>query len=146
MGRNNANEQAMNTVKSHRKLLIIILAVYVILTLGITLLAREPSNRELIQTEWFKCYRGQDAKMLADGIFNIILFVPIGVLVGLISSKGKLLLSTFVGLFLSETIECSQLIWQRGTFDVNDLLNNTLGAFLGGLAVVVVFCLRGNRK
>ena len=132
----------MNTVKSHRKTLTIILAIYVILTLGITLLVREPSNRELIQTEWLLCYRGQDAKMLADAVFNILLFVPIGILVGLISPKGKLLLSTFVGIFLSETIECSQLIWQRGTFDVNDLLNNTLGAFLGGLAVVVTMAFR----
>jgi glycopeptide antibiotics resistance protein len=84
--------------------------------------------------------------MLADAVFNILLFVPIGILVGLISPKGKLLLSTFVGLFLSETIECSQLIWQRGTFDVNDLLNNTLGAFLGGLVVVVVMAFRLRRK
>jgi glycopeptide antibiotics resistance protein len=38
---------------------------------------------------------------------------------------------------VTETIECSQLIWQRGTFDVKDLQNNTLGAFLGGAAVVV---------
>ena len=82
--------------------------------------------------------------MLADGIFNILLFVPVGVLVALVSDKGRLLLSTLAGLFISQTIECSQLIWQRGTFDVNDLLNNTVGAFLGGAAVVLVFRLRRN--
>lgn len=63
--------------------------------------------------------------------------MPIGVLVRMTAKKNRLLLSTLVGLFLSETIECSQLIWQRGTFDVNDLLNNTLGAFFGGLIVVL---------
>jgi hypothetical protein len=35
-------------------------------------------------------------------------------------------------------LECSQLIWQRGTFDVNDLMNNTIGALVGGLIAVVV--------
>lgn len=136
----------MKTDKGNRKLFILFLAVYVLLTLGITLLTRESSGKEHIQTEWFSCYQSTDDKMLTDGIFNILLFVPIGVLVGLISGKNRLLLSTLAGLFISETIECSQLIWQRGTFDVNDLLNNTLGAFLGGLVVVMVFCLRGNGK
>jgi hypothetical protein len=134
----------MNTSKENRRLLQILLAAYVLLTFGVTLLVREPVGRELIQTEWLLCYKGQDAKMLADGIFNILLFVPIGVLVALVSGKGRLLLSTLAGLFISQTIKCSQLIWQRGTFDVNDLLNNTVGAFLGGAAVVLVFRLRRN--
>ena len=134
----------MNTDKGNRKLLIFILVIYVLLTLGITLLMREPSGQEHIMTEWFSCYKCADPKMLVDGIFNILLFVPVGVLVGLVSGKGRLLMSTLVGLFISQTIECSQLIWQRGTFDVNDLLNNTVGAFLGGAAVVLVFRLRRN--
>lgn len=39
---------------------------------------------------------------------------------------------------MSETIECAQLIWQRGSFDVNDLMNNTIGAMVGGLIAVAV--------
>ena len=133
--------------KGNQKVLTIILAVYVILTVGITLLFREPSDRKNIQTEWFSCYKEADAKLRADGIFNIVLFVPIGVLVRMTAKKNRLLLSTLVGLFLSETIECSQLIWQRGTFDVNDLLNNTLGAFFGGLIVVLgTFFMRKREK
>lgn len=144
--RNSDDGNILYTGKRPRKLWLFLLTTYVILTLGVTLLAREPSNQERIHTEWFSCYQSADTKILADGIFNILLFVPIGVLVGLVSGKNRLLLSTLAGLFISETIECSQLIWQRGTFDVNDLLNNTLGAFLGGLVVVMVFCLRGNGK
>ena len=105
----------MNTGKGKRKLLIIVLVVYVLMTLGITLLMREPSGQELIMTEWFSCYKCADPKMLVDGVFNILLFVPVGVLVGLVSGKGRLLLATLAGLFISQTIECSQLIWQRGT-------------------------------
>lgn len=51
-----------------------------------------------------------------------------------------------VGLFLSETIECSQLIWHKGTFDVDDLFNNTVGALLGGLVVVLVIWIRKKKK
>lgn len=127
----------MNTDKSHRKRLAILLAIYIFLTLGITLLVREPLGKDLIQTVWFLGLKSHNTAILVHGALNIVLFVPIGVLTGLTVRKNRLLLSTLAGLFLSETIECSQLIWQRGTFDVNDLLNNTLGAFLGGLAVVL---------
>ena len=60
--------------------------------------------------------------------------------------KERLLMSTLAGLFISQTIECSQLIWQWGTFDVNDLLNNTIGALLGGAAVVLAMAFRLRRK
>ena len=68
------------------------------------------------------------ALLSPDVINNILAFMPIGILVGLLSVRYRLLKAILAGLFLSETIECSQLIWKRGVFDVDDLLNNTLGA------------------
>ena len=47
-----------------------------------------------------------------------------------------------LGLFLSETIECSQLIWHKGTFDVDDLFNNTVGAIMGALIVLLTTWIR----
>lgn len=82
---------------------------------------------------------------MIHGILNIVFFVHIDF--GRANHReGPLLLSTLAGLFLSEIIECSQLIWQRGTFDVNDLLNNTVGALLGGVAVVLVLAWRRRGK
>lgn len=44
-------------------------------------------------------------------------------------------------MFMSLTIEFSQLIWHRGVFDVNDLFNNTLGAVIGGVIAFETFML-----
>ena len=94
---------------------------------------------DLIRTEWLEGYKSvHDIYANSENYLNILLFVPIGFLVGLIANKYRLMYAVLVGLFVSETIECSQLIWQRGTFDVNDLMNNTIGAMVGGLIAVAV--------
>ena len=49
------------------------------------------------------------------------------------------------GLFIFETIECSQLIWERGVFDVDDILNNTIGAYVGELIAVMVVGIKNTR-
>ena len=104
---------------------IAILIVYVAVLLCVTLLMREPSSKSVIRTEWFWGYRMDNPKALyGDNLINILLYIPVGCLVGLIAPKHKILAAVLVGLFLSETIECSQLIWHRGTFDVDDLFNN----------------------
>ena len=58
-------------------------------------------------------------------------------MVGLISDKYRILKVLIVGLFVSLVVEFSQLIWAKGVFDVDDLFNNSLGAAVGGLAVVL---------
>ena len=61
-------------------------------------------------------------------------FIPFGILVPL---KWKQLRNTFVctflGFCLSCVIEIMQLITERGHFQVDDILTNTLGALIGGL-------------
>ncbi len=71
--------------------------------------------------------------------FNVLLFVPLGFFVRWVVHRG-VLLATALGLVLSVAIEVTQLTGVWGlyhcayrTFDVSDLLTNTLGALLGGL-------------
>ena len=66
-------------------------------------------------------------------------------MVGLISDKYKILKALIVGLLVSLATEFSQLIWTRGVFDVDDLFNNSLGAVIGGLIVVLAMKLRNKR-
>ena len=73
-----------------------------------------------------------------DLILNIVCFIPVGLLVGLLLEKHRLAKALLVGLLVSLTIEFSQLIWHRGVFDVNDLFNNAMGALIGGLIAVAV--------
>ena len=73
-----------------------------------------------------------------DLILNIIGFIPIGALAGLLIERYRLAKVLLVGLLVSLTIEYSQLIWHRGVFDVNDLFNNAMGALIGGVIAVGV--------
>ena len=124
-----------------------ILIVYVAALLCVTLLMRESSSKSGIRTEWFWGYRIDDPNVLyGDNLINILLYIPVGCLVGMIAPKHKLLAAVLAGLFLSETIECSQLIWHKGMFDVDDLFNNTVGALLGGFIVVMALWIRQKRK
>ena len=63
---------------------------------------------------------------------NILLFVPFGYLLPLLWKRAdrwwKVVLCGFV---LSLGIELIQLVTHLGMFDLDDLMNNSLGAFLG---------------
>ena len=63
---------------------------------------------------------------------NILLFVPFGYLLPLLWKRvdrwWKVVLCGFV---LSLLIELTQLVTHLGMFDLDDLMNNSLGAFLG---------------
>ncbi|WP_018931195.1 VanZ family protein [Gracilibacillus lacisalsi] len=57
---------------------------------------------------------------------------PLGILFPILSTKRKeSLLIIGIPFFLSLTIEVIQLVTQLGVFDVDDLILNTLGGFLG---------------
>ena len=64
---------------------------------------------------------------------NAFMFMPLGFLLPLIWKSFRQVKKTVVfGIFLSQTIEVCQLFCFRAT-DIDDLMMNTLGAFLGYL-------------
>ena len=72
-------------------------------------------------------------------VLNVLLFVPFGVFVRLITHRG-VVVATVLGFAVSLLIEVTQLTGVWGVypcayrlFDVDDLLTNTVGAFLGAL-------------
>jgi len=66
---------------------------------------------------------------------NLAFFVPFGVLVYmlLIDARRPLLSTVLVGFAASLTIETAQYVFALGYSDIDDLLMNTFGAFLGAL-------------
>lgn len=63
---------------------------------------------------------------------NVLAFVPFGFLIAGISRNNRHLINVFVmTLMLSFTIEVIQLVFRVGSFDVDDLILNTLGGVLG---------------
>lgn len=70
---------------------------------------------------------------LKNGILNVILFVPLGFLLPVLWKRFRSLgPCTFFGLSLSLVVELLQMLTFRAT-DVNDLITNTTGTFLGFL-------------
>ena len=117
----------------------VLLAAYLIFTFYMTVVSRTTSSKNNIRREWLAGYKSvHDVYANSENYLNILLFVPIGCLVGLVVRKHRLMYAVLVGLFVSETIECAQLIWHKGTFDVNDLMNNTIGALAGGGMILMV--------
>jgi glycopeptide antibiotics resistance protein len=74
---------------------------------------------------------------------NVLVFVPFGMMISIISRKYRNLFGVFrMTLALSLFIECIQLIFQVGAFDVDDLILNTLG----GIGGYVIFWLMNRER
>lgn len=65
-------------------------------------------------------------------VLNILLFVPLGMLTPVVKeSFGTLQKNFILGFVLSLSIEVLQILTKRGWFDVDDVINNTLGTVIG---------------
>jgi glycopeptide antibiotics resistance protein len=115
-----------------KRIVILSLIAYVAVLFSVTVVFRESSDKCTIRLDLFKDLNNPGPDGYRDLILNIVCFIPVGLLVGLLLEKQRLAKALLVGLLVSLTIEFSQLIWHRGVFDVNDLFNNALGALIGG--------------
>ena len=138
-----------------QKMATVIFVIYIFVVLYITLLGRT-GNQELhislvpfwsywvmlrgvfhalCQCDW----RGviQEVKFISypawsSLVLNILLFVPLGLLLPIVKESFGSLKKVFISGFLfSLSIEVTQILTKRGWFDVDDVINNTLGAVIG---------------
>ncbi|MDD3222107.1 MAG: VanZ family protein [Clostridia bacterium] len=87
--------------------------------------------REIIRFYTYRDVVGFDAFLL--NLFgNVLVFIPFGVMVPIVSSRNRKFFRVFgLTFLLSLFIECIQLISKVGSFDVDDLILNTVGGILG---------------
>ena len=121
-----------------KHIILLILVAYIGFIFFLTVLSRESSDKCLIRLDLFEGILEPGPEGYRDLIQNIVCFVPVGVLVGILSRRYRVVKALLAGMLIWLTVECSQLIWHRGVFDVNDLFNNALGALIGGFIVVGV--------
>lgn len=63
---------------------------------------------------------------------NVVAFMPCGFFLPIVSRRGRKARNAVLLCFaLSLSVETAQLVWKVGSFDVDDLLLNTLGGALG---------------
>ena len=67
---------------------------------------------------------------------NILLYIPMGYLLPFIIKpmRYSVLACTLVGFLCSCATEFAQLKWGLGFFQVDDIVNNTLGCLIGAIA------------
>ena len=72
---------------------------------------------------------------------NVIGFMPFGMLLPVMRSEVRRAWRvTVLGFEISALIEIAQLIFQVGCFDVDDIILNTFGAWLGYILFYILFC------
>lgn len=118
------------------------LVVYILLLLYYAVISRDPTNKSIVWTDLFGGYIHPRYNSVSNGLLNICSFFPIGILVGLIAEKYRIGKAMLAGFLVSVVIEFSQLIWRRGVFDVDDFINDLIGAFVGSVLVVLVMRIR----
>lgn len=80
--------------------------------------------------------------VIANLLGNVIGFVPFGLILPVVSRNARgFFFITFSGFALSLMVETIQLITKRGTFDVDDLVMNTLGTAMGYVIFAVSYLL-----
>lgn len=78
---------------------------------------------------------------------NVVGFMPFGFILPIVSRRGRKWYNAFLlGFFLSLCIETTQLVFKVGSFDVDDLLLNTIGGILGFICYRIVQKIRIRRK
>lgn len=123
-----------------RQSIFCLLMGYVFLVLCSTILFRDSSIGMKYFFQPFGTYLRLDNRVLAQNIMNVILFIPIGFLIGGTLKKKHLVKAVAIGLFLSQSIEAVQLITRRGVCNIDDIIHNTMGCVIG--YGCFVFCYR----
>lgn len=82
--------------------------------------------------------------VLANLLGNILIFVPYGFFISMAGRTRGFFKTFFCSMFLSLCVEIVQLITRVGSFDVDDILLNTIGGVLG--YIIFVMCNGIRRK
>ncbi len=124
-----------------------IFLIYMIIVLGATIGDRI-SGYESVNLHLFSSYKyaynNFSLREWRNIILNILMFVPIGFIMPLLLKKCESWYITYlVGFGITLFIEILQLISKRGIFELDDIINNTLGCVIGyGIVMIFISLLR----
>ena len=117
-----------------------------------TILTRTPGDYEVILTPFatFTAAR-QQPELYREMLMNVFLFFPLGLtLSNALPRKwhrwGKIALTTLVGCILSAGIEYVQYRYALGLAETDDVICNTLGAFLGAASLLAAHAIEKYRE
>ena len=111
-----------------------LLAEYTALLLYFTVFLHRDHGVRQVKLTPFWSYSAifQGSKVLIhEHVMNIAVFIPIGIMLGIIMREVVWWKVILVGMSISMSIELLQLILMRGCCETNDVIHNTLGCLVG---------------
>lgn len=102
-----------------------------------TVFFREVANKQSFKTRPFWSYialvngERHPGVLLPQMIMNVVIFIPLGFLLGAAFSNTTWWKTMMVGGLASISIETIQLLTSRGTAEFDDVIHNTVGCLLG---------------
>ncbi len=129
---------AVNRKKAVRSIVWLLFFEFVFLVLGMTFFFRHTGIKAMVYPplwSYVSVWRDENMTVLYEIILNVVLFVPLGFLWGIQSSKWPRKWQWFsamiLGVYLSGIIELLQYIFKKGCVEVDDVIHNTLGCLIG---------------
>jgi glycopeptide antibiotics resistance protein len=122
---------------SKERVFCVLFSAYIAAVLWITLFSRNGNGVKgvLFPLQSYVKIMNGNWYALLENTENIVLFIPLGLALGLIIKQKNVILAFFCGLAVSLIIELSQVILVLGIFEFDDLLHNTLGVVVGYYAI-----------
>ena len=163
-----SNERRESDIFLGKKLVFVLLVIYIAFLAGICVFFRNPQE-SVARPGLFRSYRaawhGSHLFPFAQNIIiNILLYTPVGFLLCTSSTKKGieitksskkcfiikadeldidprlvLIICMIMGFLISLSIENMQIIFRRGTYETDDILNNSFGTLLGASWFFVIF-------
>lgn len=144
-------------IKAKRKTFTGVNAALLCVSIGtilyITVFARTPGGRYhtiLRPLASFTAARRQP-EIYREMLMNVFLFFPLGLTLSNVlpqkwSRWGRVALTTLFGCLLSVGVEYVQYYYSLGRAETDDVLCNTLGAFLGACSLLIAFSVERARE
>ena len=110
------------------------LLVWLVLFKFATSLSKLPSIRGINLIPFY--YDQETSAHVKEVLYNIIVFVPLGVYVQIFKEDWKIAKKCMVAFLISFLLEVVQFIFAIGASDITDIIGNTLGGIVG-----IFFCI-----
>lgn len=131
-------------IKTKKLITILIFISYIVIVFGATFLSRGNAYEGAVNLSLFSSYK--EAYIIGkisawrNIILNIMLFIPMGFLLPLLTPKLKKWYKTIgIGFAITLLIEIVQTITQMGIFEIDDIFNNTLGTIIGYSIINIIY-------
>lgn len=129
----------------------ILLSLYIVVLLYFTVTGRYSHEEYEYQINFFTSYRWffqyNGEQVLRQLLINLVMLMPVGFLLPVvINAKHKYLITMALSLLLTVFIETMQLITKCGSFEIDDIINNFVGAVIGMLIYMLLNKIIQNRK